>query len=77
MYSTCLFCNGPLGTNERIEQLPIESLERPAVEGHLIALEQAWREAEEIAAISDNMFLPSSIDDELSRMRTRGAGWRG
>jgi hypothetical protein len=55
-----------------LEMAVHESLERPAVEGHLIELEQAWREAEEIAAISDNMFLPSSIDDELSRMRSRG-----
>src|SRR6185295_8139209 len=25
MYSTCLFCNGPLGANERIEHFPVGS----------------------------------------------------
>lgn len=45
--------------------------ERLAVEGDLAQLEQAWREAEEIAAIAYDMFLPPGIGDELSRMRSR------
>jgi hypothetical protein len=52
-----------------LEMAVHESLERPAVEGHLIELERAWREAEEIAAIADDMFLPPTIGDQLSRMR--------
>jgi hypothetical protein len=32
-----------------------EDTERRALEGELAALEAAWREAEEIAAISDNL----------------------
>lgn len=52
-----------------LEMAVHESLERPAVEGHLLELEQAWREAEEIAAIADDMFLPPAITEHLSRLR--------
>ena len=34
-----------------------EDAERQAMQGELSALEEAWRDAEEIAAIADNMFL--------------------
>ncbi len=34
-----------------------EDAERQAMQGELTALEDAWRDAEEIAAIADNMFL--------------------
>lgn len=46
-----------------------EESERIAVEGELAQLEADWREAEEIASISDNMFLPQSIADFISRHR--------
>jgi hypothetical protein len=46
-----------------------EDDERRALEGELVALEERWKEAEEIAEISDNMFLPSSITDWMSRIR--------
>ena len=36
-----------------------EDTEQRALEGELAILEAAWREAEEIAAIADNMFAPS------------------
>jgi hypothetical protein len=36
-----------------------EDTERAALEGDLAALERAWEEAEEIAAIADNLLLPS------------------
>ena len=43
-----------------------EDAERLAMQGELSALEEAWRDAEEIASIADNMFV-----DELARpMRT-------
>lgn len=35
-----------------------EDAERQAMQGELQALEEAWRDAEEIAAIADGMFLP-------------------
>lgn len=38
-----------------------EETERRAMEGELALLEDAWREAEEIAAIADGLFLPATI----------------
>lgn len=46
-----------------------EESERISVEGELAQLEADWREAEEIASISDNMFLPQSITDFISRAK--------
>ncbi len=44
-----------------------EESERRAMEGELAALLLAWREAEEVAAISDNLFLPASVHAWLKR----------
>jgi hypothetical protein len=41
------------------------------MDGELAALESAWREAEEIAAIADDMFLPPSIGAWLREHRGR------
>ncbi|HKV51363.1 MAG TPA: hypothetical protein VJO52_09200 [Gemmatimonadaceae bacterium] len=46
-----------------------EEAERRAFEGELGELERAWQEAEEIAAISDNLFLPASVSQSLERLR--------
>jgi hypothetical protein len=40
-------------------------------------LEDAWREAEEIAAISDNLFLPKGISDRLAKLKLRRKIRRG
>jgi len=48
-----------------------EESERRALEGELSVLEEAWREAEEIAAISDDMFLPEEITKRLAEMKGR------
>lgn len=48
-----------------------EETERAAMEGELKQLESDWREAEEIAAIADNLFLPQSISDFIERNRPR------
>ena len=40
---------------------------RRALEGELCILEQAWKEAEEIAAISDSLLLPAGTDEFLER----------
>jgi len=40
-----------------------EEDERRALEGELWRLEQAWKEAEEIAGISDSLLLPEGVDD--------------
>ena len=52
-----------------LEMAAHEETERRAMEGELAALEQAWKEAEEIAAIADDMFLPTSIADWVKRHR--------
>jgi hypothetical protein len=54
-----------------LEMAAHEEQERRALEGELAALEAAWKEAEEIAAIADDMFLPQSVTDFLERNRKR------
>jgi len=44
-----------------------EEQERRALEGELWILEQAWKEAEEIAAISDSLLLPARTDAFFER----------
>ena len=46
-----------------------EEAERRALHGELAVLEQAWREAEEIAAIADDLLVPASVTASLERMR--------
>ena len=46
-----------------------EESERRAMEGDLRLLEEAWKEAEEIAGISDDMFLPEEISRQLDEMK--------
>jgi len=48
-----------------------EAAERRALEGELAHLERAWREAEEIAAIADDMFVPNAVTRAIERMRGR------
>jgi len=45
-----------------------EEAERRAMEGELGELERAWREAEEIAAISDDLLLPPGVQQKLERI---------
>jgi hypothetical protein len=52
-----------------LEMAAHEESERRALQGELGVLERAWREAEEIAEISDTLLLPSTIDDWLARLR--------
>ena len=49
-----------------------EETERRAMHGELEELERAWRDAEEIAAISDNLLLPSSVTEAFNRLKKRG-----
>jgi hypothetical protein len=41
------------------------------MEGELALLEVAWRDAEEIAGIADDMFLPDNVQSSLNRLRDR------
>lgn len=52
-----------------LEMISHEESERRALEGELHILEEAWREAEEIAAISDDMFLPEDVSRRLAEMK--------
>jgi hypothetical protein len=49
-----------------------EDDERRALDGELAELEDRWREAEEVAAISDDMFLPSGVSAILKRLQGDG-----
>jgi hypothetical protein len=59
----------PLATRLALEMAAHEDTERRALEGELHLLEEAWQQAEEIAAIADDMFLPQSVDADLARLR--------
>jgi hypothetical protein len=52
-----------------LEMVSHEESERRAMEGDLRLLEEAWKEAEEIAGISDDMFLPEEISRQLDEMK--------
>jgi hypothetical protein len=52
-----------------LEMAAHEDSERRALEGELALLEQAWKDAEEVAAIADNMFLPAFVDDWMRKHR--------
>ena len=52
-----------------LEMAAHEDSERRALEGELALLELAWKEAEEVAAIADNMFLPSFVEDWMRKHR--------
>jgi hypothetical protein len=54
-----------------LEMASHEESERRAMEGELNILEEAWREAEEIAAISDDMFLPTGVRESLAEIKGR------
>jgi len=62
-----------LPTAERLalEMALHEEAERKAIEGELVELERAWKDAEEVAAISDDMFVSPGITGALERMRSR------
>ena len=53
----------PKPTKLALEMALHEEQERRALEGELWRLEQAWKEAEEIAEIADNLLLPEGAED--------------
>lgn len=52
-----------------LEMAAHEEQERRALEGELAILEAAWREAEEVAKIADNMFTPADTEERLDALR--------
>jgi hypothetical protein len=62
-------------TRFAFEMAVTEELERRALAGDADALTGRWREAEEVAHIADNMFLPAFVTDWLARhQRADGGG---
>jgi hypothetical protein len=59
----------PLETRLALEMAAHEEAERRALEGELAELERAWQDAEEIAAIADDLFLPGSVTAALDRLK--------
>ncbi len=59
----------PEATRLALEMAAHEDSERRALEGELALLEQAWKEAEEVAAIADNMCLPAFVEDWIRNHR--------
>jgi hypothetical protein len=52
-----------------LEMAAHEAQERRALEGELSELERAWRDAEAIAAIADDLVLPAAVQGKLAGMR--------
>ena len=61
-----------VATRLALEMAAHEETERRALEGELYLLEEAWKQAEEIAAIADDMFLPASVDADSRGCAPRG-----
>jgi len=66
----------PLADLPRLDRLALEMAlheeqERRALEGELAGLERAWRDAEEIAAIADNLVLPRGVQAAWEQLRRR------
>jgi hypothetical protein len=61
----------PRPTRLAIEMALHEERERRALEGELRLLELAWKEAEEIAAISDDLILPPGAAETIEREKKR------
>lgn len=75
--------SGRAGAAERIAKFPLEvrlalemaaheEQERRALEGELALLEAAWREAEEVAKIADDMFLPENAVARFEQLKSQG-----
>ncbi len=59
----------PKPTKLALEMALHEEQERRALQGELWLLERAWEEAEEIAAISDNLLLPKGAEEFVESRR--------
>jgi hypothetical protein len=54
-----------------LEMSAHEDAERRALEGELAMLEAAWKEADEIAGISDNLLIPAEVEGWLARLKRK------
>jgi hypothetical protein len=60
-----------------LEMAAHEEQERRALDGELRELEAAWRGAEEIAAIADDLLLPEGLGAKLDQLRGRSSARTG
>ena len=61
----------PVEVRLALEMAAHEEAERRAMSGELALLAAAWREAEEIAAIADQLLVPSDIEDRIGERDDR------
>jgi hypothetical protein len=61
----------PTGIALALEMAVSEEQERAAMEGDLAQLEDAWREAEEVARIADDLLLPGEVVGRFERLKRR------
>jgi hypothetical protein len=71
------FANVPAPLRLAMEMAAHEEQERRAMEGELAELEQAWRDAEEIAGIADGMFVPDEVARSMTRLKGQSGDTRG
>ena len=67
-------CSLPTAGRLALEMAAHEESERRALDGELHVLEAAWREAEMIAGIADDMLLPASVPIDLARLKRQRDG---
>jgi hypothetical protein len=70
--SAAYIANFPLEARLALEMAAHEEQERRAMEGELAILEAAWRDAEEVARIADDLFLPEGTEERLAELRAKG-----
>lgn len=70
------FAEFPVALRLALEMSLQEEGERRALDGELAALEAAWREAEQIASIADELLVPAEVLERIMGMRgTRRPGF--
>lgn len=63
------FAHFPVETRLALEMSLQEDTERRALDGELTALENAWKEAEQIAAIADGLLMPPDVLERIAGLR--------
>jgi hypothetical protein len=62
----------PIEVRLALEMAAHEEQERRALEGELALLEAAWRDAEEVAKIADDMFVPDAAVARFDQLKNEG-----
>jgi hypothetical protein len=77
VYYGGFFTELPVETRLALEMSLQEDGERKALGGELAALERAWREAEQIAAIADQLLVPAEVLERVAGLRSllRNPAW--